>query len=232
MLIPSGGKFIYENYEHFKHVYWLTSSDTLELLNDTVLVHNSTRLMLDFFDTEFDVCDTLVNKIRNSSLSRRNYSMLEDSCSKYIGRYNTEFKIVGFDDELEKKVCHESFVKMASQRFDSLYTGIKNIYASKIDRATWISAQSKVDRDFITSFLKDYKANIPDNEVFVRLLIINPLEMIEEIDKLEFPNEIFWQVKDFKGIKGTQEAIQVLEKVSLKGKSRRKLVKLLNKNVS
>lgn len=107
MLIPYGNKYIYEDYTYFKNVYWLNSTDTLERVNDSILECGTIRINLDRYSIEYDFCDSKINKIRNSSLLHRLFSMVNDSCRKYIGWDNNEFKNcqpdLAFDFGFEEK---------------------------------------------------------------------------------------------------------------------------------
>jgi glyceraldehyde-3-phosphate dehydrogenase/erythrose-4-phosphate dehydrogenase len=90
----------------------LIIGDTLELINDSILASESLRINLDLYTTEYDFCDSKINKIRNSSLTHRLlHSMINDSCSKYIGWDNNEFKYfqrdLAFEEGFEEKICSD-----------------------------------------------------------------------------------------------------------------------------
>ncbi len=160
--------------------------------------------------------------------------MANDSCKKYIGLDNNGFKDyqrdLVFEEGLEKKICSDSFPKIAYQRFDSLNIKIHEIYIRKKQRVEWIKAnQSKVDKSFIDTFLIDFNYNEPDKESFIQILIANPVVLIQEIDKLNEPYQILWRVKEISDIAGVSEAIDNLEKTEIKGKAKRQILKQLKK---
>ena len=238
IVIPEGDKYIYEDYTYFKYVYWLNHRDTLELINDSVMASESLRISLDLYTTEYDFCDSKINKIRNSSLTHRLlHSMINDSCSKYIGWDNNEFKYfqrdLAFEEGFEEKICSDRFPVIAYERFDSLYNKIQEIYQRKEHRTEWIKKNhAKIDKDYINSFLIDFNYNEPDKEAFIQILIANPNTLIQEIDKLEEPYLIIWKVKEIKNIDGILEAIERLEKTDLKSKTKRQILNNLKKNVT
>ena len=236
MIIPDGEKFIYEDYTYFKYVYWLNHSDTLMQVNDSILTSDSLKINMNLYKIEYDFCDSKINKIRNSSLTHRLlHSMIDDSCRKYIGWDNNEFKYfqrdLAFEEGFEEKICSDSFPMIAYERFDSLYNKIQDIYKRKERRAEWIKKNhAKIDKDYINSFLIDFNYNEPDKEAFIQILIANPNTLIQEIDKLEEPYLIIWKVKEIKNIDGISEAIERLERTDLKSKTKRQILNNLKKN--
>lgn len=236
MIIPDGERFIYEDYTYFKYVYWLNHSDTLKQVNDSILTSDSLRINMNLYKIEYDFCDSKINKIRNSSLSHRLFnSMINDSCKKYIGWDNNEFKYfqrdLAFKNEFEEEVCSDTFPVIAYEHFDSLYNKIQDIYNRKQQRAEWIKKNhAKIDKDYINSFLIDFNYNEPDKVAFIQILIANPLTLIQEIDKLEETYLIVWKVKEIKNIEGISEAIERLENTDLKSKTKRQILNKLRKN--
>lgn len=236
MIIPDGEKFIYEDYTYFKYVYWLNYSDTIELINDSILTSDSLRINMNQYKLEYAFCDSKINEIRNSSLSHQLFnSMINDSCRKYIGWDNNEFKYfqrdLAFKKKFEEETCSDTFPVIAYQRFDSLNNRIQEIYARKMNRTQWIkNNHSKVDKSFINSFLIDFNYNEPDKESFIQILIANPIVLIQEIDKLEEPYQIIWRVKDIKNFDRISEAINNLENTDIKSKTKRHILNKLKKN--
>lgn len=236
MIIPDGEKFVYEDYTYFKYVYWLNYSDTIEQINDSILISDSLRINMNLYKIEYDFCDSKINKIRNSSLSHRLFnSMINDSCRKYIGWDNNEFKYfqrdLAFKEEFEEETCSDTFPVIAYQRFDSLNNKVQEIYKRKKKRAQWIKNNyTKIDKSFIISFLIDFNYNEPDKESFIHILIANPVVLVQEIDKLEEPYQIIWRVKEIKNIDGISEAINSLENTDNKSKTKRQILNRLKKN--
>lgn len=236
IIIPHGEKFIYEDYTYFKYVYWLNYSDTLKQANDSILTNDSLSINMNLYKMEYDFFDSKINKIRNSSLSHRLLnSMINDSCRKYIGWDNNEFKYfqrdLAFKDEFEEEACSDTFPVIAYEHFDSLYNKIQEIHKRKQQRAEWIKKNhTNIDKDYINSFLIDFNYNEPDKVAFIQILIANPLTLIQEIDKLEEPYLIVWKVKEIKDVEGIPKAIESLEKTDIKSKTKRQTLNKLRKN--
>jgi hypothetical protein len=235
MIIPFGDKYIYEDYTYFKKVYWLNSKDTLVLINDSILEGKLIRLNLNHYPIEYQFCSSKINKIRNSSLSHRIFSMANDSCRKYIGWDNNEFKNyqrnLAFEEGFDEKTCPDTFSKLAYQKLDSLNVKIQEIHKRKEQRTLWIrDNHSNVDQNFVSAFLVDFNYNNLDKESFIQLLIANPVIVIEEINKLEYPYQILLRVNEIRNISGISEAIIALEETKIKGKTKRYILNRLKRN--
>lgn len=235
MIIPFRDKYIYEDYSYFKSVYWLNSTDTLEIINDSILAGESVRIDLNRYSIKYDFCDSKINKIRNSSLSHRIFSMVKDTCMKYIGWDNNEFenyqRDFAFENSIEEKICSDTFPLIAYKRFYSLNAKVQEIYNRKKQRTVWIKENhSDIDNEFINEFLMDFNYNENDYESFIQLIIANPILVIEGINNLKEPYMILWRVREIKRMDGISEAIKALEQARIKGKTKRSILHTLKKN--
>lgn len=159
MLIPiENEKFLYENYSYFKYVYWLIKQDTLIQKSDSIYIGEYLTVNMNNDFILKDPCDSLVNYIRNSSLSHRSSSMLNDTARLYIGYDNKEFKDSKNEnrpsDTDEYKLCHKEFQKINTVWFDKQLDLIESIKNEKVKRYELIQKSDSLDNDFITKFYR------------------------------------------------------------------------------
>ena len=178
MLIPiENGKFLYENYSYFKHVYWLIKLDTLTQKSDSLFIGESLTININRDFILKDPCDSLVNYIRNSSLSHRSLSMLNDTAQLYIGYDNEEFKNRKKENSPSKtdeyKLCHNDFQKLNKEWFDNQLDLIESIKSDKQQRYELIQKSDSIGNDFILEFLLDFGSCEPDYLAIVELISKN-----------------------------------------------------------
>lgn len=235
ILIPFGDKFIFEKYHYFKHVYFLSLQDTLNVFNDNILkgktmvVNQKTNYRL------IDFCDTTINLIRNSSLIHRCFSMIDDTCKKYIGWDNKDFKVfrhqIAIDEKTEKFTCSNDFQSLSNIRFNQQLDKINDIYKSKQQRTDWVKNNpDKIDLTFIKSFIADFNYCISDKKTFVELVIANPSDLISACGAVENFYDIKWRLDELPKTDRVKLAIAKLEKGNYKGKIYRQILRKLNKN--
>jgi hypothetical protein len=178
MLIPiENGKYLYENYSYFKYVYWLIKQDTLTQKSDSVYSGESLTVNMNNDFVFKNPCDSLVNYIRNSSLSHSSSSMLDDTARLYIGYDNEEFKNNKIENRPSKtdeyKLCHKDFQKLNTEWFDQQLDLIKSIKTNKEKRYELIKKSDSIDYDFILKFLSDFGSCEPDYFAIVELISKN-----------------------------------------------------------
>jgi len=234
ILIPFGEYFIYEKYSDFKKVYWLMKRDTLVLENN-VLKGENVMINLDVFNQEYGFCDSKINTIRNSALNYKEWRVTEEISRDKIGYDNKEIaefkRNTSISKEIIESTCSDSFLVVMSEWTQNVNEKIEEIYNQKIERKEWIeNNRDKIDVEYIVEFLKTFDRNIPDKESFIEIIIINPKDLITEIDKQEYPYETYWKLDNIPKSDKLSKAIEVLEKSKLKGKTYRKIKKRLKKN--
>jgi len=237
MLIPiENGKFLYERYSYFKYVYWLIKQDTLIQKSDSIFIGESLAVdMINDFILK-DLCDSLVNYIRNSSLSHRSSSMLDDTARLYIGYDNKEFedsknKNRPLDTD-EYKLCHKDFQKLNTEWFDNQLDLIESIKNKKVQRYDLIQKSDSLDNDFIAKFLSDFGSCKPDYFAIIELISKNAdgfLSICKNMTDTDF-FVIKLKLSDLPDSIKTHLAINSLKSSKIKTNRKNKLIRILKKN--
>ena len=237
MLIPiENQKFLYENYSYFKYVYWLIKQDTLIQKSDSIFIgeYLTVNMNDDFILKE--PCDSLVNYIRNSSLSHRSSSMLNDTARLYIGYDNKEFKDSKNEnrpsDTDEYKLCHKEFQEINTVWFDKQLDLIESIKNEKVKRYELIQKTDSLDNDFITKFLADFGSCKPDYFAIVELISKNAdgfLSVCKNMTDTDF-FVIKLKLSDLPDSIKTDLAIKSLKSSKIKTNRKNKLIRKLKKN--
>jgi hypothetical protein len=237
MLIPvDKGIYLYEKYDYFKYVYWLIKQDTLIQTNDTILKGSEVIVNLQNNYFEKDKCDTLINEIRNSSLSFRTSSMLSDTAKKYIGYDNEKFRLTRNEnsptESVEREFCHNKFKQLNKKWFDFQLKSIENIKQEKQTRLEEIKKTERFSKEYVSIFLSDFNNCSIDKIAIIEIMTKSPNEFLIACKKLSDT--------DFYGIKlklsdlpeniKTDMAIKSLNSSDIKTNRKRKLIHKLKKN--
>ncbi len=236
MLIPiENGEYLYENYSYFKTVYWLVKQDTLTQLSD--FIYNGESLLVntnnDFIP--FSPCDSLVNYIRNSSLSNRNSSMLDDSARLYIGYDNEHFKNSKNKYRPSKtdeyKLCHKDFQDLNSEWFDQQLVLIESIKKDKENRYELIKRLDTIDYGLISKFISDFGSCEPDYFAIVELISKNADGFLRACMNMAETDFFVLKLKlsDLPDSIKTDLAINSLRNSSIKTNRKKKLIRKLKK---
>lgn len=237
MLIPTeSGNFLYENYSYFKNVYWLIKQDTLIEKSDSVYIGESLTINVNNDFILKGSCDSLVNYIRNSSLSHRSSSMLNDTARLYIGYDNEEFKNSKKENRPsetdEYKLCYKDFQKLNKEWFDHQLYLIESIKVDKQKRYESIQKSDSIDYDFINRFLSSFGSCEPDYHAIVELISKNAdgfLSVCKNMPDIDF-YVLKLKLSDLpKSIK-TDLAINSLKYSKIKTNRKNKLIRKLKKN--
>lgn len=236
MLIPiENGEYLYENYSYFKTVYWLVKQDTLTQLSD--FIYNGESLLVntnnDFIP--FSPCDSLVNYIRNSSLSNRSSSMLDDSARLYIGYDNEHFKNSKNKYRPSKtdeyKLCHKDFQDLNSEWLDQQLVLIESIKKDKENRYELIKRLDIIDYDLISNFISDFGSCEPDYFAIVELISKNADGFLRACMNMAETDFFVLKLKlsDLPDSIKTDLAINSLRNSSIKTNRKKKLIRKLKK---
>lgn len=236
MLIPiENGEYFYENYSYFKTVYWLVKQDTLTQLSD--FIYNGESLLVntnnDFIP--FGPCDSLVNYIRNSSLSNRSSSMLDDSARLYIGYDNEHFKNSKNKYRPSKtdeyKLCHKDFQDLNSEWLDQQLVLIESIKKDKENRYELIKRLDTIDYGLISKFISDFGSCEPDYFAIVELISKNADGFLRACMNMAETDFFVLKLKlsDLPDSIKTDLAINSLRNSSIKTNRKKKLIRKLKK---
>ena len=181
-------------------------------------------------------CDSLINLIRNSSLSHRTRFMLDDTARLYIGYDNEEFKNSKKENRPSKtdeyKLCHKDFQKLNTEWFDQQLDLIESIKTDKEKRCEMIKESESLDNDFIFKFLSDFGSCKPDYCAMVELISKNADGFLSVCKNM--PDTDFFVIKlklsDLPESIKTDLAINSLKNSKIKTNRKRKLIRKLKKN--
>jgi len=227
ILIPFGEQFIYERYRYFQY-YTLVEKDTLNV-DEKILKGKIVTTSFEYIDQECSFCDPRINKIRNSALIHKIKETTDNTAKKKIGCDNKEF--IDFNNELIELTCSDRFAEFSIKWEQKVNEKIEEIYYQKKERKKWIASNyDKIDSKYIAEFLKTFNRNITDKESFLEIVISNHEDLINEIDKQEYPSSIYGKLKSLPKTEKLLRATKILRKSSLRGKTYRKVKEHLIKN--
>ena len=237
MLIPiENGKYLYENYSYFKYVYWLIKQDTLTQKSDSIYFGNALTVNMKNNFILKDPCDSLVNFIRNSSLSHRSSSMLNDTARLYIGYDNERYKKSKNENRLSKaeeyNLCHTEFHKLNKKWFDQQLDLIELIKTDKRKRYELIKKSDSIDKDLISKFLMDFGSCEPDYLAIIELITKNAdgfLSACNDMSDTDF-YVIKLKLSDIPVSIKTDSAINSLKNSKVNTNRKNKLIKKMKKN--
>lgn len=234
VLLPlKNGDYQYDKYIYFKHNYWwTTNSDTLSKVSDSIYSGKTVSVNINEGFVVKSSCDSLINLMRNSTLSYMTDHQLMDTAKFYIGYDNTEFKLSfvnGPSEKDEYSLCHEEFQTLNSKWFESQLELVKLILAKKTKRYDEIVHKDSVDRHFIIHFLKDFGKCEVDYLAILELIRMDAetfLRACYGISDSEFYS-IKLDVSDIPNSINTAAAIQSLRDTTYKSRKKRVLIRKL-----
>lgn len=235
MLIPDGEKIIYERYFYFKHHYWLEIQDTLLDVNSPLKVNKKT-ISFENFNSEYDLCDSFINKIRNSGIAQINDKEIDSLEKQKIGIDNNEMleykRSIYITDSILKSTCPDEFITIINNWNNKVLVKIEEIFNKKELRLQWIASNhNNLDANYIKNFLKTFDSNNTDKRAFLEIIIGNTKDLILEIDKQTYPYLIYSKLYELPKSDKLLFAFEILKKSSIKGKTFRKIKKRLKTNL-
>lgn len=235
-LIPLEDKLIYEKYMYFKGVHFLSISDTLSQLNDSIFKKNTIEINSKQFNKSLKFCDSTINYIRNSSLYHTYLSKINKISNDSIGRNNKEFSDFKRENFITEKIvrqtCSNEFPMILQVFSDKCLRKIDEISVQKKMQTEWVKNNpDKIDLLYVQSFVKNVSDCKADQETFIELIIANPRNVILTIEGIDYLS-IAFDLNDLEDLRDSirvQLALDVLKNRNLYGKMNRKVIRILKK---
>ena len=232
--------YLYEYYTYLKGAYLLNTRDTLTSVSDSTYEGSNVIMNFDKYE-EYPVkhkCDSLINFIRNSSLSFRTFLMIADSASLNIGIDNKQFESVQYEVQPTTKeqyrLCHDQYIELNSEWEESQLKTINDIRKEKQIRYQEALNRDAIDIGFVEAFLDDFGACEPDQRTLLTLISKNPNithRALTNLSEMDFYT-IQLKLSRLPDNISTRAAIDGLESIESKSKYKRKLMRTLKKHKS
>lgn len=224
-----------ENYTYFKYRYWIGEIDTVSMsIIDNTELGKSKKNKSEYL--KYGVCDSIINKIRNNSHYWRMRSDIAKMERQEIGYGNVEFnhlkdsenyRIDGFSSR-----CHDEFKTGINELKEQLIREIKRIKSEKIDRYNRLKTSPEtIGSTEIDSFLKTFDLCDTDLKTLELIIIQNPSDFINSIDKLTDSEFFTFTVKldDFLEDSNVSKMKETLKESEQRSNRKKKLIRKIEK---
>ena len=181
-------KGIRENYTYFKHHYWLDEIDTVSLaITDRNESIKSKKNKIEYL--KYGACDSIINKIRNSSKYWRMLSEIDKIARQEIGYNNEEYNKFKYSEsnriENFSEKCQDEFDIEVTELKDILVDEINRIKTRKLERYTLLkTSPESINSNAINSFLETFDLCETDLRALELIILTNPNDFLALIDKL------------------------------------------------
>lgn len=233
IITPNGESGIRENYIFFKYRYWLDEIDTVSMsIVYKSELDKSKKKKIEY--QKFGVCDSIINKIRNSSQYWKMRSDIDKAARQEIGYGNEEFNNLQNSESNQLKdfssKCQDEFKVEVSELNKQLLKEINRIKEEKIDRYTKLkTSPESIDSTEIASFLNTFDLCDTDLKSLELIILQNPADFVSSIDKLSDSDFFTFTLKldDFPADSKISEMKNSLKNVVKKSKRKRKTIRKL-----
>lgn len=235
IITPNGENGIRENYTYFKYRYWLGEIDTVSMtVVDKTEPVKSKKKVLNY--QKCGACDSIINKIRNSSNYWKMRNDIDKIASQEIGYGNEEFnnlknsesnRIIDFS-----KKCQDKFRIEVSDLKDQLLSDIQRIKKKKVDRySRFMANPESVDSKSISSFLETFDLCEIDLKTLEIIILNKPNDFVTSIDKLSNSDFLIFTLKldGFTEDTIVSEMKQTLKELDIRSKRKKKVIRKIKK---
>lgn len=181
---------------------------------------------------KFRVCDSIINKITNSSQYWKMRSDIDKVARQEIGYGNDEFNNLQNSESNRLKdfsnKCQDEFKVEVSELNKQLLKDINRIKEEKIDRYRKLKTSPKsVDSNEIASFLNTFDLCDTDLKSLELIILKNPADFVTSVDKLSNSEFYIFTLKlnNFPENSKISEMKASLKKVQMKSKRKRKIIR-------
>lgn len=224
-----------EKYTYFKNRYWLGETDTVSMtIIDTTDIAQSKKKRVEYH--KYGACDSIINKIRNSSYYWKMRSDIDKVARQEIGYGNIEFNnLLNSESNRPKdfsEKCQDEFKIDLSILKDQLLNKIQRIKEGKVDRFNRLrSNPESIDSKSIYSFLETFDLCETDLKSLELIILQNPTDFLTVIDKLNDYDFFSFTLKldDFPEDANISEMKENLKKVEIKSRRKKKTMKKIKK---
>lgn len=232
LTLNSNGSYSYEKYNYFKYKYFKSFNDSLFQVSDSIYKGNKVNVNIKEFTSKAP-CDSLINIIKNSTLSAESWSMVTDTAKLHIGYGNSEFTQKSRESAPTNKDeylnCHAYFKVLNTLWFEQQIALIQTIKEKKIERYEWITQTDSINNDFIHAFLNDFGNCETDFKALIVLIQKNTnsfLTICKYMDDLKF-HSLKFKLEDFPESINSELAILSLKNSKIRTVRKRKIIKNL-----
>ncbi len=235
IITPINEKGIRENYTYFKHQYWLGVIDTISMTildsNESV---NSKKRKIEYF--KYAACDSIINKIRNSSEHWKMFSEINEIARLEIGYNNLAFNKIKYSESLHienfSKKCQNEYKKDITTIKNKLLKEITRIKAEKYDRYMLLrTSPLSIDSAAINSFIETFDQCETDLRTLELIISTNPNDFVTTIDRLSDADFFTFTLKlsDFPGDTNTLQMKEKLKESEKSSKRKKQVLKKIKK---
>jgi hypothetical protein len=235
IITPNGENGVQENYTFFKSRYWLGEIDTVSItIVDRTESVKTKKKKVEY--QKYGACDSIINKIRNSSYYWKMLSDIDKIARQEIGYGNEEFNNLKNSESNRikdfSKKCQDEFKIEVSELKEQLLKEQNRIKEEKIDRYTKLrTSPESIDSNEIASFLNTFDLCDTDLKCLELIILQNPDDFVKSIDNLSDSNFFTFtlQIDNFPEDSKVSEMKESLKKVDIKSRRKKKTIKKIKK---
>jgi len=224
-----------ENYTHFKYRYWLGETDTVSMIIvENTEIAKSKKKKIEY--QKYGACDSIINKIKNSSYYWKMRSNIDKVARQEIGYGNNEFNNLKNSENNRLKdfseKCRDQFKIDVSKLKDQLLNEIQRIKEGKIDRFNRLrSNPESIDSTSINSFLETFDLCETDLKSLELIILQNTTDFLTSIDKLSDSDFFSFTLKldDFSEDSNISKMKETLKESEQRSKRKKKIIRKIKK---
>lgn len=222
---------IRENYTYFKHHYWLREIDTVSMtIIDRTEYSKSKKKKNEYL--KYGACDSIINKIRNSTEYRKMFSETDKIAKHEIGYNNKDYNTFKYSESFRIKnlseKCQDEFKMEVTQLKDKLVNEINRIKDVKFERYTRFKIKTEsIDLSAINSFLESFDLCETDLKTLEIIILKKPNDFVTSIDQLSDFNFFIFTLKlvDFPYNTNITKMKESLKKSAQQSKRKHKIIR-------
>lgn len=226
---------IKEEYTHFKQRFWLKKTEKVNK-EDYVKMLLKLELNKKIVINKYNICDSLVNQIRNSASYWEMRFEIDELAREEIGYDNKEFNEIRYSDKNRINVfsekCFDEYKTDENELKERLLSIIKSIKTKKEERFQKLNnAQLHVDSNMISSFLNTFNQCLYDFKSLEIIILQQPELFIQEINKLSDSDFFSFTLKidNFPKTANLKKMKDSLEQTAAKNTRKKKVIRKMKK---
>lgn len=234
IIYPKGDLGIRENYTFFKYQFWLGKTDTISLnkfiITENGFKENKKRKPLAY--QKYGICDSIINKIRNSSSYWKMKSEIDQIARDQIGYGNNDFNTYKYsqDNKLSNfsKKCFSEYKTEEDELREKLLMKIDSVSKTKEERFNDLKKENNsINPKNVSTFLSTFNQCRFDFKSLEIIIINEPDIFVQELEKLNDSDFFVFTLKLDKFTKGTNLSgmKESLKRENIKGSRKKKVIK-------
>lgn len=228
--------FIKDEYTHFKQRFWLKKTEKVNK-EDYVKMLLKLELNKKIVIDKYNICDSLVNHIRNSASYWKMRFEVDELARKAIGYDNKEFNEIRYKDGNRingfSEKCFDEYKADENELKERLLLIIKSIKAKKEERFQKLNnTQLLVNSNMISSFLETFNNCLYDFKSLEIVILRHPELFVNEINKLSDSEFFTFTLKldNFPKTADIKKMKDILEQTNLKNTRKKKVIRKIKKS--